>query len=235
MYSSEAAVPFAPDLQELSKASRDLTRVIEIDCQTESPIGEAESGAQQQGYYYIDRPMVAESKSIQTSPWSGMRAATLTRAVLDLITESQRTRDIVLGMNCSHQFHGSAFTACSTTPLPSPLLFLHQWHDVSQYDERLQELREAAADEGCDINEKSIEDFSQFLLFAPYDLKRPNLALVDDGDIRASWRADDRRLAVQFFGDGTVEYVMLGATPIIDRGTVLGFFHEHDMQSLLTA
>ena len=122
-----------------------------------------------------------------------------------------------------------------TGPLPAPSLFRAPLNDAEQYRERLDDLREAARDEGYDINENSVTDFGNFLKATPFLMRRPLLALVDDGDIRASWRVGDRRLAVQFLGDGRVEYVLLDKQPVVDRGSIEGFWRLRDLESVLKA
>ena len=80
------------------------------------------------------------------------------------------------------------------------------------YDDRLGELREAALEEGYELNEGAAEQFILFMDAATYPVKRPGIALAGDGDINAIWtrRAGPKcRLSVQVFDDGDVEYVLL--------------------------
>lgn len=119
----------------------------------------------------------------------------------------------------------------------SPTLSQFHTHlnDPEQCRKSLEELREAARDAGYAVNEGSLADFRAFLKLTPFALSRPLLALVDDGDVRASWRTGDRRLAVQFLGGGLVEYVLLDAKPVVDHGAIKDFWRLRDLESVLKA
>ncbi len=86
------------------------------------------------------------------------------------------------------------------------------------YDDRLQELREAAIDEGISILEASEHAFERFVSEHPY-LRRGSLGLADEGYFCVAWRDDQRRISVQFMEDNTVEYVLLveGERATVDR------------------
>lgn len=83
--------------------------------------------------------------------------------------------------------------------------------DESEYADRFRELREAASEDGYALCEESARSFIEFLHAAPYDVKRAGLALAGGGDVNAIWVSEDRtrRVSIQVFGDGDVEYVML--------------------------
>ena len=238
---SEAIAPVVPDLKELRKACRRLTdasgaAAIKDTCSslevatTLRPATEFITGS-----FPIQRPVtIGSGLDIQTLATG---ADALLFAVSGLITECSRAKDIILATYCS-QYVRDRRLSFPTTPLPQSCLFAGGGNVLQlpgQYDDRLEELREAAGYEGLALNEKSLDDFRDFISTAPVAMKRPNLALIDDGDIRASWRAGDRRLAVQFFGNGTVEYVLLDEPPIIGQGAVVGFWSDHDIESLITA
>lgn len=100
---------------------------------------------------------------------------------------------------------------------------------------RLDELRAATRDDGCAIHEESVRDFRRFLQVAPGGLTQPQLSLVDDGDVRAFWRDGDRRLGVQFLGDGKVEYVLLDDPPVVRRVRIADFWIVDGLASLMTS
>ncbi len=92
---------------------------------------------------------------------------------------------------------------------------------VSLHADRIAELRAAAVPDGYALREDSVPVLEEFLQAAPYEVRRAGLALASQGDINAVWVSEDRkrRLSIQFFGDGTVEYVMLSPddAPEMDR------------------
>ena len=100
----------------------------------------------------------------------------------------------------------------------------------SQYADRFRELREAASEDGYALREESARAFIEFLCAAPYDVKRAGLALAGGGDINAIWVNEDRtgRVSIQVFGDGDVEYVVLGPNrePEMDRVSPEVFWSE---------
>lgn len=104
------------------------------------------------------------------------------------------------------------------------------WGFESEYAERLRELREAASEDGYALREESARSFIEFLHTAPYDVKRAGLALAGGGDLNPIWVSEDRtrRLSIQVFGDGDVEYVMLwrSSAPEMDRVTPEVFWSE---------
>ena len=111
----------------------------------------------------------------------------------------------------------------------------------SQYADRLRKLREAALEDGYALREESARSFIEFLHAAPYDVKRAGLALAGGGDVNAIWVSEDRtrRVSIQVFGDGDVEYVMLGpnSAPEMDRVSPEVFWSEFSsrLRDLLAA
>ncbi|MDE0037654.1 MAG: hypothetical protein OXU77_08850 [Gammaproteobacteria bacterium] len=100
----------------------------------------------------------------------------------------------------------------------------------SEYADRFRELREAASEDGYALREESASSFIEFLHAAPYDVKRAGLALAGGGDVNAIWVSEDRtrRVSIQVFGDGDVEYVMLwpNSAPEMDRVSPEVFWSE---------
>ena len=76
------------------------------------------------------------------------------------------------------------------------------------YQSRLTELRHHAQDENIPWNHHSETDFQTFIT-ANSHWRKALLGLANNGNLRATWRADDgSHLALQFLGHGDVEFVM---------------------------
>ena len=76
------------------------------------------------------------------------------------------------------------------------------------YQSRIEELRRFAALDGFSVNKASERDFWSFLTSMPF-LRRAGVILMENGNLRAVWRSDDKsRLALQFLGNRSVEYVI---------------------------
>ncbi|WP_064809824.1 MULTISPECIES: hypothetical protein [Rhizobium] len=74
--------------------------------------------------------------------------------------------------------------------------------------ERLQDLRDDAADDGIAILVDSLTDFLRFSLVNRVSV-RPSLSIVDTGAIRAVWKnADREQIALHFKGSDVVNYVL---------------------------
>ncbi len=77
-----------------------------------------------------------------------------------------------------------------------------------EYQNRLDELREAAAEEELSVNEQSISDFWRFVEDASANASA-SLILTVEGDIRAVWRTGpEDHIGLHFKGDGLVHYVV---------------------------
>ena len=102
---------------------------------------------------------------------------------------------------------------------------------ADQYKERIAALREAAKEEGYTLDVDSAQMFLAFLRMAPYKVRRGGVALAEYGEINAIWVSTDRqrRLSVQVFGDGGVEYVLLhaGSEPTMARMKPQRFWSEN--------
>lgn len=79
-------------------------------------------------------------------------------------------------------------------------------HD--SYLERMKLLQEEARHDGYTLNFASEIDFRQFIESAP-NMRRGNLVLMDNGNLRAIWK-DERgtHLGLQFLGGRMVQYVI---------------------------
>ena len=76
------------------------------------------------------------------------------------------------------------------------------------YDTRIKYLRELAVEDGYSLNLASEIDFRQFIRSAP-EIRRGNLVLMDNGNLRAIWKDDKgNHLGLQFLGGRMVQYVV---------------------------
>jgi len=70
------------------------------------------------------------------------------------------------------------------------------------FQERLDELRQGAADDDITPNEASFKDATKYLA-ERNDNKRPAIVLLDNGNIRCHWDpTGPNRLSIEFFGGG---------------------------------
>lgn len=76
------------------------------------------------------------------------------------------------------------------------------------YLSRLKFLQDEAVHDGYVLNPASEVDFWQFVRSAP-DIRRGNLVLMDNGNLRAIWKDEQgTRLGLQFLGEGMVQFVI---------------------------
>lgn len=76
------------------------------------------------------------------------------------------------------------------------------------YMPRLKFLRNEAVHDGYELNFASEIDFQQFVRSAP-DIRKGNLVLMDNGNLRATWKDEHgTRLGLQFLGGGMVQFVL---------------------------
>ena len=78
---------------------------------------------------------------------------------------------------------------------------------IGAYVDRIEALRALAEEDGYHLNSESEHDFRSFVQSEPR-IRKGNLVLVDNGNLRAVWK-DDRgtRLGLQFLGGGMVQHV----------------------------
>ena len=87
--------------------------------------------------------------------------------------------------------------------------------NYQSYTHRIEKLRDFALedDECSDINESSKEDFRWFVESMPM-ARKAELVLMDNGNLRAVWQADDEtHIGLQFLGDRRGEYVIFKRRP----------------------
>ena len=76
------------------------------------------------------------------------------------------------------------------------------------YVPRLKYLRDEAVHDGCVLNSASEIDFRDFVRSAP-DIRKGNLVLMDNGNLRAIWKDENgTRLGLQFLGGRMVQFVI---------------------------
>ena len=81
------------------------------------------------------------------------------------------------------------------------------------YQRRIGELSRLGIEDGITLNKASERDFWAFVDSARYS-QQAELVLMDNGDLRAVWKGDDRsHLALHFLGDRTVRYVIFRRRP----------------------
>lgn len=81
-------------------------------------------------------------------------------------------------------------------------------HPERAYTSRLKYLQDEAVHDGYVMNPTSEVDFWQFVRSAPA-IRRGNLVLMDNGNLRAIWKDEQgTRLGLQFLGDGMVQFVI---------------------------
>ena len=71
----------------------------------------------------------------------------------------------------------------------------------------LRELRSFAEEDGIELSAPSEGDFFDFACTEP-QTKAASLVLLDNGNLRAVWRSGQEEVGVQFYGDGSVQYLI---------------------------
>ena len=87
------------------------------------------------------------------------------------------------------------------------------------YVSRIEELRSFASDdiECSDVREASRTDFWSFVKSMPW-AKKAGLFLLDNGNLRAVWKGDDKtHVGLQFLGDQSVRYVIFKQRPAAEK------------------
>ena len=79
---------------------------------------------------------------------------------------------------------------------------------LAPYESRIKFLQDEATHDGYALNYASKYDFERFIEAAP-DIRRGDLVLMDNGNMRAIWKDEQgTRLGLQFLGGGMVQYVI---------------------------
>jgi len=75
------------------------------------------------------------------------------------------------------------------------------------YQCRIAELRSFAEEDGIELSAPSEGDFFDFACTEP-QTKAASLVLLDNGNLRAVWRSGQEEVGVQFYGGGSVQYLI---------------------------
>ena len=75
------------------------------------------------------------------------------------------------------------------------------------YQRRIAQLRSFAEEDGIDISAPSKDDFFDFACTEP-QTRAASLVLLDNGNLRAVWRSGQQEVGVQFYGGGSVQYLI---------------------------
>ena len=75
------------------------------------------------------------------------------------------------------------------------------------YQRRTAQLRSFAKEDGIELNAPSEGDFFDFACTEPWT-RVASLVLLDNGNLRAVWRAGQQEVGVQFYGGGWVQYLI---------------------------
>ena len=80
--------------------------------------------------------------------------------------------------------------------------------NIFAYTARIKALRTAAAQDGYELSSESERDFWKFVFAGP-QIRRGLLVLMDNGNLRATWKDETgARLGLQFLGGQMVQYVI---------------------------
>jgi hypothetical protein len=80
--------------------------------------------------------------------------------------------------------------------------------DLQAYEVRIEALRTDAGQDGFNLNAASERDFWRFIRAEPF-IRKGNLVLMDNGNLRAVWKSEGgTHVGLQFLGGGTVQYVI---------------------------
>ena len=75
------------------------------------------------------------------------------------------------------------------------------------YQRRIAQLRSFAEEDGIELSARSEGDFFDFACTEP-QTRAASLVLLDNGNLRAVWRAGQQEVGVQFHGGGSVQYLV---------------------------
>ncbi|MCY4127771.1 MAG: hypothetical protein OXG15_00885 [Gammaproteobacteria bacterium] len=134
-------------------------------------------------------------------------------------------------------------SAQTLQPMPFPATTKTKRRGIQEYESRLAYLRDEAEDDDCVINPHSETDFRHFIESRPR-LRKGDLVLMDNGNLRAIWESyDGAQLGLQFLGGGSVQFVVFTQRPsgnqisrVTGRDSMTGLeqlIRALDVQSLL--
>ena len=73
-----------------------------------------------------------------------------------------------------------------------------------KYKSRIAQLQLFAEEDGISVNLASQREFLAFAYSDP-SMRQASLVLLDNGNFRAVWRTDEKKVGAQFFGDGMAQ------------------------------
>ena len=77
----------------------------------------------------------------------------------------------------------------------------------ASYQRRIAQLRSFAEEDGIELSAPSEDDFFDFACNEP-QTKAASLVLLDNGNLRAVWRSGQEEVGVQFYGGGSLQYLI---------------------------
>lgn len=77
----------------------------------------------------------------------------------------------------------------------------------ASYQRRIVQLRSFAEEDGIELSAPSEDDFFDFACTEP-QTKAASLVLLDNGNLRAVWRSGQEEVGVQFYGGGSLQYLI---------------------------
>ena len=92
---------------------------------------------------------------------------------------------------------------------PRDVVPVSDYHEENSksYERRIETLLGYASEEGISARDESKKDFNLFVdTTIPTD--KAMLIIMDNGNLRATWREDRSRLSLEFIGDRLVDYVV---------------------------
>lgn len=123
--------------------------------------------------------------------------------------EEFKAKTLMAAETSKSAFGVAGFKELSDKSEPNPDAKAQHWqtkYDI--YAERIKLLKDEASDDEYTLNPDSEIDFQQFILSAP-EVRKGNLVLMDNGNLRAIWKdKQGTHLGLQFLGGGMVQYVI---------------------------
>ena len=80
-------------------------------------------------------------------------------------------------------------------------------NDRAMYERRIVQLRSFADEDGIELSGASERDFLDFACTEPHT-RTASLVLLDNGNLRAVWRMGEQEVGLQFYGGGSVQYLI---------------------------
>ena len=134
------------------------------------------------------------SRNPEPGPYLTLRVASISLAFIMTSHRSAWRRGRDRGVRATH--------VASDTQLLDPASSAR-----TGYERRIAQLRAFAEEDGIELSARSEGDFFDFACTEPRT-RAASLVLLDNGNLRAVWRAGEREVGVQFHGGGSVQYLI---------------------------